>query len=105
MIKVLVPIKLTERKPLHSGRYPIKFYSGMLQAKRWIPAKNEFGRVDEALVDAWYDEVEFPSGDDLLAIAKDDIPKQTHPDRVALLLEGMKIMARHYENILKQKGG
>lgn len=103
--RVLVPVKLSQRRPLHGRRYPIKFYSGMLQAKRFIPNKNEFSRVEEATIDVWYDEVELPTGLDLIMIAREDIPEGTHPEKVKLIMEGMKLLARHYDTILNEKGG
>ena len=105
MTKVLVPVKITERTTIKEGRYPIRFHSGMLQAKRWNPRLGVFGRVEEALIDTWFEEVELPSGGDLVEIAKDDIPKQTHPEKIKLIVEGMRLMARHYDAIVKNEKG
>lgn len=104
-VKVLVPVKFSQRKPLFGDRYPVRTYAGMLLVKRWVPAKGIFTKIEESSIDVWFDEIEFPTGDDLVEIAKEDIPRETHPERRNLLVQGMLALSRVFDEILRSKGG
>lgn len=100
MLKILKPIRLQLRKPLRSGRYPLKFFGGMTKSKNWIADKREFGRCDNSQVEFWYEEVSVPSTEDMHFIIADQLPPQISPQEKELILKGARMATEFIHGIL-----
>lgn len=97
---ILKPIKLTLRKPIRGGRYPVKFYGGMVKTKNWVADKREFGRCDNAQVELWFEEVNLPSTEDMHFIVADQLPPNISPQEKELILKGARIATQFLHSIL-----
>lgn len=103
MITVLKAVPFKDRKPIKGGRYPIQYYGGTLQSKRWIPDKQIFGRLtNQSAIDLWYEPISLPSPDDMQFIVQDRLPQTLAPEQKSLILQGAKLAMIELERILKK---
>lgn len=101
-MKILRPVRLSDRTPALGGRYHLKLYGGMVCVKRWLPREFEFSRIENALIEYWYEEIELPEPDDTKFIVDSSLPAHLHPRERELILQGAYSAAAYISELLNK---
>lgn len=99
-MQILKPIPLKDRKPVHSGRYFVKFYGGFRQGKNWLPLKQIFGKTDNDQIEFWYKDLTLPAPKDVELIVGDKLPPGLNPRERELILQGASMAAELIHEII-----
>lgn len=99
---ILRPVRLTERTPLVGGRYHLRLYGGSICIKRWLPREFQFSRIENALIEFWYEEVELPDPQDTKNIVESTLPAHLHPREKELISQGAYAGAAYISQLLNK---
>lgn len=101
-MEILKPVFLRDRKPLNGDRYAIRLFGGLLTVRRWSIGRATFARMDDTVVEKWYQEINLPSPEDMHFIIDSKIPPGAHEKERELIQRGSRMAVEYLYELIKK---